>query len=202
MSPKGTKEVPGRSSGSASRAPDRPGSTGPREPAEETDRIVAGFLANRPEVVVQVAGWAKSVVQYRLWAFESPEDIVQETLLALVQNLREERFKGGDLRAYVRRIAKNICISSYRRLRTRGTHLPVCEEISVPSSRDAGPEIERQAMLQRILERLDEACRQLITLAYAYGIGRKEIAQRLGISETAAKVRLHRCLEKARTTQR
>ena len=90
------------------------------EPAAANDRVIGGFLNNDPEAVRHVAEWAREVAEYNAWGFETPEDIVQTTLLALLENLRRGDFDGGNARAYVRRIAKNQCISAYRRARTHG----------------------------------------------------------------------------------
>ncbi len=167
--------------------------------APETDRVIEDFLAGRQEVVAMVAGWAREVARHRAWGFDSPDDIVQATLLGMVGNLRAGRFGGGDLRAYVRRIAKNLCVSSYRRARTRRGEVSLeTQESEASVAPAAGLDAERRAALGRILALLDEACRRIIVLAYLHGQSRGEIAQRMGISEGAAKVRLFRCLEKAR----
>lgn len=164
----------------------------------DMDVIAGGFMDGRPEHVRQVASWARQIVEHRVWGFETAEDIVQATLLAVVQNLRDGRFKGGDLRAYVRRIAKNMCISSYRRARSRGDQVSL-GSISDPSpARTDEDRIERRIMLERMLERLKEGCRELILRAYVGGFSRKEIGDWLGISEEAARVRLYRCVENAR----
>ena len=161
--------------------------------------IIAAFLDNNPKAIGTVARWARAVAEHFAWGFETPEDIVQTTLLVLVRNFREGRFAGDELRAYVRRVAKNTCISSYRRARTRGVQVPVERESrSAPPLANPGMDPERLALLGRVLERLDQACRQIISMAYELGLSRKEIAARLGISEGATKVRLFRCLEKAR----
>jgi RNA polymerase sigma-70 factor (ECF subfamily) len=169
----------------------------------ETDRIVTGLMASDPDAVEEVAGWARVVAGHHAWGFETPEDIVQDTLLALIRNVRERRFSGGNLRAYVRRVAKNQCISSYRKARTRGVQVPLNGDAPGVSKTvsPGGEDMERSAMAHRILESLDETCRHLITLAYFQGLSRREIAERLGISETAAKVRLFRCIERARAMQ-
>jgi len=57
---------------------------------------------------------------------------------------------------------------------------------------------DQLTLLGWILENLDDTCRRLIISAYLHGLSRKEIAQQLDISVGATKVRLFRCLEKAR----
>lgn len=165
----------------------------------QVDQLIQDFLGGRSEAVGILAEWARSVAVHKTWGFEAPEDVVQATLLALVQNLREGRFKGGDLRAYVRRISKNMCITNYRRQLVRGHHVSLEDSASEPVSTLSGEEVERRALLSRIMERLNEKCRQIILLAYVQGYSRKEIGNRFGISEKAARVTLFRCIQKART---
>lgn len=167
----------------------------------EHDSLVSRLLNGEPEAVATVAGWARGVARHRAWGFTTPEDISQETLLALVRGLREGRFVGGDLRAYVRRIAKNISISGYRRARRRRTQLLPNDDVPEPGDVGSAERLEHRTMARRILAGLDEACRQLILLAYYQGYSRREIAEQLGVSEGATKVRLFRCIERARAIQ-
>ena len=164
----------------------------------DMEAIAKGFIEGRPEYVAQVVSWARSIAEHRAWGFDSADDIVQATLLAVVQNMRNGRFKGGDLRAYVRRIAKNMCISSYRRTRSRGAHVSLGAVTDSSSFRDCGGGVERRIMLEQMLDRLEQGCRELILRAYIKGFSRKEIGAWLGISEQAARVRLYRCVENAR----
>jgi RNA polymerase sigma-70 factor, ECF subfamily len=161
--------------------------------------VIVGFLNNEPASIRVFSGWAASVARYHAWGFETPEDVVQTTLLALVENFRQGRFREGNLPAYVRRIAKNICVNMYRRERLRsGANAMTPVDTMVPS-RDPSPDL--LSMLDRVLQGLEAACRALVLAAYYQGLERKEIALRLGISETAVKVRLHRCMERARVMQ-
>ncbi len=172
------------------------------ERQHETDvspTLVAGFLANQHEAVRTIAGWARQVATHRAWGFETPEDIVQTTLLALVTCFRERRFAGGNLKAYVQRISKNACISSYRHARVRrGTVSIEAEPVSETVAAPPAEVPEERLTAERILERMEEPCRQIIDLAYRLGLSRKEIADRLEITEAAARVRLFRCLQAAR----
>jgi RNA polymerase sigma factor (sigma-70 family) len=163
--------------------------------------VVAGFLENQPAAVAMMAGWARQVARNKAWGFDSPEDIVQATLLTLVTLLREGRFSGGNLRAYVQRIAKNICVSSYRRAQVRRGMVSLEHEVEV-QAHDAGGyehDLDGDLTLQAILGRLDAVCRRIIEMAYVHGLDRREIAQRLDITVGAARVKLFRCLQRART---
>ncbi|MEJ2722344.1 MAG: sigma-70 family RNA polymerase sigma factor [bacterium] len=145
-----------------------------------------------------MALWARTVAGHRVWGFETTEDIVQAALLAVVQNLRDGRFDGGDLRAYVRRITKNMCITSYRRLKSRGEHVSLDQTADPLASAPSGADLERRIVLERILEKLNQGCREIIVFAYVDGLSRREIGRRLGISEEAARVKLCRCIKSAR----
>jgi RNA polymerase sigma factor (sigma-70 family) len=178
-------------------APEARAAPGGRDASEA---LPARLVANDPDAIRTVARWIGEITRNRAWGFETPEDISQETLLALVQNIRDQRFAGGDFRAYVRRIAKNIAISSYRRARRRGVTLSL-EDVSEPLAARGDGQVEAGAAVARLIATLDEACRRLVVMAYLRGRSRREIAANLRISEGAAKVRLFRCLEKIRLRQ-
>jgi RNA polymerase sigma factor (sigma-70 family) len=159
---------------------------------------IAAFLDGERWAVGLMADWARQVAVHEAWDFETPDDVVQATLLALVQNFRRGGFVEGNLRAYVRRIAKNMCISSYRKTRARGEHVAL-EDVSFGiASPASGADVERRATLARVMEGMGEECRRIVTLAYIHGCNRKEIGNELGISVEAARVRLFRCMQSAR----
>lgn len=181
--------------------PDDGGDAGARGPAGASeDELVRAFMDERADAIRRVTAWIRAVTGHRAWGFDESEDLVQTTLLALVRNLRAGRFADGDFRAYVRVIAKNICLSSYRRARAHGTPVAIerVDEEAVREDAETTPDAERSATLARVLGRIDGACREIIALAFLAELPRAEIATRLGISEGAARVRLFRCLEKAR----
>ena len=164
----------------------------------DTNKLIDAFLEGRIDAIKTIADWARSVAVHKTWGFETPEDVVQATMLALVQNFRDGRFKEGDLRAYVRRITKNMCISNYRRTKTRGEHVPLEDDDPRSSPFSHTENLERRVLLDEIMVRLSEGCRQIIVFAYLQGYSRREIGKRLGISEAAARVKLCRCIENAR----
>ncbi|MFH1842579.1 MAG: sigma-70 family RNA polymerase sigma factor [bacterium] len=170
----------------------------PTEQQESDERLVARFMGNRPDAIATIAGWVRVIAEHRAWGFDTPDDIVQASLLVLVRNLKAGRYRAGNFQGYVRQIARNLCISSYRRQQRRGIEVPLPENGSPANVLDAQSiSPDQLTFLRWILENLDDSCRRLITSAYLDGLSRKEIAEQLDISVGAAKVRLFRCLKKA-----
>jgi RNA polymerase sigma-70 factor (ECF subfamily) len=162
------------------------------------DRLIEAFMEGRIDAIRAVSDLAKSVVQHKVWGFDDAEDIVQATLLALVQNLRAGKYKSGNFPAYVRTIAKNICITDYRRQQARGVHVPLNDDVYLSTVQNPGKKVERRAALNMVLDRLNKSCRQILLMAYVQGYSRREIAEFLGIKEQAVRVRLFRCAKSAR----
>jgi RNA polymerase sigma factor (sigma-70 family) len=168
----------------------------------KSGELIAAFLQGEITAVRTIAGWAETVARYEAWGFESPEDVVQATLLALVQNFRDGRFAGGNLRAYVRRIAKNHCVTNYRKIRSRGEHVSLEDMTLGLAATPPHVDGEDRVLLEAALDNLDEGCRRIVLMAYLHGHTRQEIARQLDISEEAARVRLFRCLQRARAIAR
>ncbi len=91
-----------------------------------------------------------------------------------------------------------MCITNYRRTKIRGDQVPLEDGDPPPASRLSGENLERRVMLDQVLARLSEGCRQIIVYAYLQGYTRKEIGERLGVSEEAARVKFCRCIQAAR----
>ena len=162
-----------------------------------------GFRAGRGEAVEIVRGWVRAVVFGGNWRFDDAEGIVQETLLRLVRLVRDGRVdEAGAFQKYVYTVSKHICVRSYHRQRRRDS--VETDEIATEAEGDRpGPDAgvesrERLELLAYIFQRLPAACRELWNLVYRDGLATGEVADKLGISTGNARVRVHRCLKKAR----
>jgi RNA polymerase sigma-70 factor, ECF subfamily len=110
-----------------------------------------------------------------------------------------QRFRGESaLETWMYRVASNAAISKHRSRKRRRSHESgVGDEVlgSMAASgsveQEAGAKIEVQA-LDRALSSLPEHYRSAVVLRDVYGYSTEEIAKQLKISETAAKVRVHR----------
>ena len=135
---------------------------------------------------------------------EDARDVVQEAYLRAYRGLR--RFRGdAQFSTWMYRITAN-CASTQLGRRKRHRHDELNEELGVADERaTADPEL--QVELGGLRDRLHVALRDLppklravVVLRDIYDLPHEAIAAELGISESAAKVRLHRARKKLRET--
>jgi RNA polymerase sigma-70 factor (ECF subfamily) len=137
---------------------------------------------------------------------DDAEEVLQETLLKAYRSLKALRDPGA-LRTWVFRVAANNCL----KMRRRGKHEPEREislqEVMPPSSAGGSPpEIpdwsdlpldrllqgELRARLEDAILELPKPYRIVLLLREQEGFSTRQVAKILGISESLAKVRLHR----------
>lgn len=139
-------------------------------------RIVGGFLRNREDV----------------------EDLAQETFLRAFQGLQSFR-PGLPFGPWIARIATR---ASYDRLRQRRRTSEVAWEDLPPAQQSAARELvagagaaDRTAvrdLLERAMASLAPKDRMVLILADALGLSGAEVAQAMGCSSLAGRIRLHR----------
>ncbi len=133
---------------------------------------------------------------------EDARDVTQETYLRAYRGLR--RFRGdAQFSTWLYRITAN-CASTQLGKRKRYRHSELTDDHTVVDSRE---EIDPQsradtaalrAELTEALRRLPAKLRAVVVLRDIYDLSHEAIAAELGISESAAKVRLHRARRKLR----
>lgn len=129
-------------------------------------------------------------------------DVVQESYLRAYRGIR--RFRGeSKFSTWMYRITAN-CASSYLSKRSRGRHEELDEGAIVIDERlESDPEAMASGALERAslavaVDSLPPRLRAVVVLRDIYDLAHEAIAEELGISETAAKVRLHRARRKLR----
>lgn len=131
------------------------------------------------------------------------DDVTQDVFVRAFRSLKSFR---GDARfsTWLHRITFNSSATLLgRRGKDRQISLDFVEEI-VDENTDNDPEFQMQntavgARLSRALDNLPERLRNVVVLRDIQGMSHKEIAQSLGITESAAKVRLHRARTRLRS---
>ena len=123
---------------------------------------------------------------------EEVEDVVQETLLAihLKRYTWDER---RPLLPWVRAIAQNKLIDNLRR-RGRRMHVPI-DDVSDVLAVDEEPAVSNGVDAQRILASLQGRQRDIVQAISIEGATARQVADRLGMTEGAVRVALHRALK-------
>jgi RNA polymerase sigma-70 factor (ECF subfamily) len=133
---------------------------------------------------------------------EDARDVVQESYLRAFRGLK--RFRGdAQFTTWLYRITAN-CASTHLGRRTKHRHDELLDDSPIAETNpDFDPEARPDATALR--ERLNVALRDLpprlravVVLRDVYDLPHEAIAAELGISESAAKVRLHRARRKLR----
>lgn len=150
---------------------------------------------HRAAVYGRVLRWTADVAE--------AEDLTQETLLRAHSSIGTLEDPKAVL-AWLLRIADRVSIDRLRRrdpLRSRSDESE-SEALQIP---DPAPTVlqmaeqeEMSTCTQKYLDRLNPGHRKILWLSDVEGRSAKEIAQLLGISEGAAKIRLHRARENLR----
>jgi RNA polymerase sigma-70 factor (ECF subfamily) len=133
---------------------------------------------------------------------EDARDVVQEAYLRAYKSLRKFR-EEAQFTTWLYRITAN-CASTLLAKRTKHRHEELTEETPLIDERpEVDPEGRADAALDRqrvtaALQELPDGLRQVIVLRDIYDLPHEQIAGELGITEAAAKVRLHRARRKLR----
>jgi len=133
---------------------------------------------------------------------EDASDVVQDVYVRAFKGLR--RFRGdASISTWLYRITANCSATSMRR-RARHRHLRLDPELTVVDGRpESDPELGAVGSLARrdveaAVAELPARLRAVVVLRDVHDFNHKEIAEQLGISESAAKVRLHRARKRLR----
>ncbi len=172
----------------------------PRERDELARLVSAAREGDRPafDELVRRTYVDTYTLALRLTAHEEDaRDVVQESYLRAWKGL--PRFRGdAQFTTWMYRITANTAYTVVkRRRRHRAESLDAMLEDPIELRPGAQPEdaAESAALLERLAVGLDELppkLRVLVVLKDIYGLSHEEIAEELGISVPAAKVRLHR----------
>ena len=167
-------------------------------PAAEYEPLVSAAKEGDPaafdELVRLTYGDVRNLAVRLTGNADDADDVVQEAYVRAFRGLR--RFRGdASFSTWLYRIATN-CAHTMRTRRNKQR----CEELDLDVAEedpDVDPTLQAEAStlraaLDRALEQLPHRLRAVVELRDKYDLSHREIAERLGISEAATKVRLHR----------
>jgi RNA polymerase sigma-70 factor (ECF subfamily) len=174
-------------------------------PDELAQLVAAAKEGDRPafDALVQATYAETYTLAYRLTGNEEDaRDVVQDAYFRAFRGLK--RFRGdAQFTTWLYRITAN-CASTHTGRRARHRHDELHDDVPVVDLRpDRDPEsrsdqLELRARLQRALQALPPKLRAVVVLRDIYDLPHEAIAKELGITESAAKVRLHRARRRLR----
>lgn len=135
---------------------------------------------------------------------EDARDVVQESYLRAWKGIR--RFRGdAQFSTWMYRITANAAATLVQKRRRRRVESLDAVDEPIEMSLEAQPEAAAEsavglAELARAVQALPPKLRSIVVLKDVYGLPHEAIADELGISVAAAKVRLHRGRKKLRDT--
>jgi RNA polymerase sigma factor (sigma-70 family) len=104
----------------------------------------------------------------------------------------------GEERAWLFGIARNAALDELRRRRRLATLVVDPEDVSLQDTEDGAEVALRRTVVRSALSTLPGREREVIALKFHGGLRNAELAQVLGVSETAAGTLLYRAMEKLR----
>ena len=123
------------------------------------------------------------------------EELTQEAFLR-AYDARRKLPDVANRRAWLYRIATNLALNAIKR-RARFAWLPWGDRVAAHSTGDeAFAQVRQRSVLEQALASLPPQYRAPLLLYSHHGFTVSEVAQALGLSEGAVKVRLHRACEK------
>jgi RNA polymerase sigma-70 factor (ECF subfamily) len=148
------------------------------------ERSYAAFLE---QVAIMIRSFLRQRVAHQAI---DPEDVVQETLLA-VHLKRHTWISDAPVMPWLYAIARHKLVDALRR---RGRRTEIGLEAIAEMAPDHTPEPLLRRDLERVLDMLTPAQRAVVAAISVEGCSIAETARRLGKSETAIRVSLHRGL--------
>lgn len=170
---------------------------------DRDDAAIARFLAGDTsafnELYDRYADYVFNIAYGVLGNTDAAADVTQEVFLLVYRALNRFR-RGSRFATWLYRIALNRALDAARAAKRR-KWLPwetVMDRRSAPETDPATQDDQRDltSVINRVLENMPEEPRKVLTLRYFSDLTVEEIAEVLGCSVPAAKVRLHRARRK------
>lgn len=148
------------------------------------------------DVVSQFRSSLRGFIRKRVPNDAVADDLTQEVWVRIAKKLGELR-DTGKLEAWIYQIARNVVTDFYRRQRET-TELPA--DLPAPPDETVVEELRQNLYdyVKGVVDSLPEPHREALVLTMYEGLSQQEVAERLGISPTAAKSRVQRARAEVR----
>ena len=165
--------------------------------------MLENHMPNFEEVVLPHLDDAYNLARWLTRNTEDAQDVVQEAYLRAFRFF--DGFRGGNARIWLLKIVRNTCYTWLHQNRAGHSTAPFDEQIHTDTSESQSPETlllrkaDRQ-LLNRTLEELPPAFREVLVLLELEGLSYKEIAEVLDIPIGTVMSRLARARHRLRET--
>jgi RNA polymerase sigma factor (sigma-70 family) len=152
-------------------------------------KIRAGDVSGLDELV---AFYYPGILRYCMWHTQNrqmAEDAAQETFLKVVKHL-DSYVHHGKFKAYLYKIASNVCIDLSRK--RCAVQLPD----NLPESGDRFQRIEAEADFSALLLRLPREQQEVVLLRFGHGLKMREIAEAADVPMRTVQSRLNSALKR------
>ncbi len=157
-------------------------------------RGLSGDGAAHEELLRRLAARFRGYFRRRLGEESAAEDLVQETLIAI--HVRRETYDPGQpVTAWVYAIARYKLIDHFRRRKRAGISVPI-DDVQDLFSEETADEGTPARDVAALLEQLPPRQAAAVRLVKLDQLTAREAAERIGISEGAVKVNVHRGIRK------
>lgn len=156
----------------------------------------AGSASDYRQLLEELAQVIQNFLRSRFGDYNFIEDCVQEVLIAIHQ-ARHTYDPRRPFRAWLFAIVRNKAIDFFRQQRTRSKAYDRYHREQEIFSLPVNPDVAHSEISAgRLLEALSAQHREVLVLTKIIGFSIAETAEKLGISESAVKVRVHRAVRK------
>lgn len=133
-------------------------------------------------------GWLQGWLRRKLGCSHQAADLTQDTFLRVLSRIERPALR--EPRAYLATIAHGLLVNHWRRLEVERAYLETLAlqpEAQAPAAEERALLLEALYELDALLDRLNPKARSAFLLAQLDGLGYREIATRLGVSERMVK---------------
>ncbi len=178
--------------------------------SESDQQLVAQYLEGNEAVLTKLVERHKSKIYTAILMFVKDrylaEDIFQDTFIKVIDTLRSGKYKEeGKFLPWVMRIAHNLCIDYYRKVKrvptiTNSEDFDIFEVLNFTDDNAEKSMIvkETKQKVRSLVEQLPEEQKEVVILRHYAGLSFKEIAQLTGVSINTALGRMRYGLQNMR----
>jgi RNA polymerase sigma-70 factor (ECF subfamily) len=172
----------------------------PPTDAEVVARVLAGDTDAFGILVDRYQDEFAAFAKYMLGSMDEAADVMQESLVRAYKSLRRCRDR-ANFKGWLFRIVSNQCRTQLNRRKARRTEPLEDVGAVLQAEHDPGMDAEHAELRRRVHEALQELPtdqREALVLRYVEGLGVQEMAEIIGASVSAVKMRLLRGREALR----